>query len=396
MHPIMKALRGSERSVIELTKGLVNYGYEVLIHSLYIAYECRSELKGKACLSSPDLTLGMDGFGATLLQYIVFPFTVMPILFKINKIDGVIAHGYCTLLPSILTGVVKKCKVIYICHDPPRFAYDRYEETKRILPWIKRLPFILLVHLLKFIDAVGIRYVDTIFVNSNYSARQMEFIYGLKTRVNYFGIDPKRFSDNRESPLRSDRHVHRKRFVLLSVGKLDPRKNLTMQLQLLKKLIDSGKEVFLIIIGDGPQRLELERLAKELEISDSVSFAGFVNEEELHSYYSACDIFLFTAHREPFGLVVVEAMAAGKPVVVPDEGGPPEIVVNGISGLIYRQGNLDDLYAKVEHLLENQEKRDEIGYNAKHRASQFTWDKACQILVSELISNKPTRDHLVT
>jgi glycosyltransferase involved in cell wall biosynthesis len=106
------------------------------------------------------------------------------------------------------------------------------------------------------------------------------------------------------------RHVHQKGFdVLLRAWALADRKDLD-----------------LILAGDGPERPALERLAAELGISDRVVFFGRANREQTVSLFTGCEFFVLPSRHEPFGIVNVEAMAAGKPIIATRVGGVPEVV----------------------------------------------------------------------
>ncbi len=369
----MKTLHGSERTLIELTKRLIADGHHVEIRSLFIADECQQRLNPEAKLSQFGLTFGMDGFWAAVLQYTALPFLTLPLMLKKGEFDVIIAHAAGSLPASAILRKINGGKLIYLCQEPPRFAYDLYEETKRRLGLVKRVLFVLLVPLLKLVDQVSVRMADFVVANSGYSREVIQGIYKHSRVVtDYLGVDTDMFSNKGGDGIRGKHHLDNK-LALLSVGKLHPRKNLILQLEMIKRLSERNNQIHLLIVGNGQQEEELLNMARNLGISDNIIFAGSVIEE-LPEYYSGSDIFIFTAKKEPYGLVVIEAMAAGKPVIVPDEGGPTETVIDGQTGLIYEQGNIDDLCQKVQSLIDNPEKRRQMGENGKARALMFSWD----------------------
>ncbi len=102
----------------------------------------------------------------------------------------------------------------------------------------------------------------------------------------------------------------------------------------------------LLIVGqDDGRRASLEALAATLGISSHVRFTGF--RSDAHRFIAACDIFAMPSVEEPFGLVFLEAMELGRPIVATDDGGTPEVVVDGVTGLLSAQGDVDAL---AEHL----------------------------------------------
>jgi phosphatidylinositol alpha-1,6-mannosyltransferase len=127
------------------------------------------------------------------------------------------------------------------------------------------------------------------------------------------------------------------RFVVLFLSRLVKRKGA----DILLRAIAATQNTVLLIGGDGPERAALERLAKELEISDRVIFAGLVPEERMPEYYAAADVFCMPCtdrygglDTEGFGVVYIEAQATGLPCIAGRCGGSAEAVENGISGIV--------------------------------------------------------------
>jgi glycosyltransferase involved in cell wall biosynthesis len=114
---------------------------------------------------------------------------------------------------------------------------------------------------------------------------------------------------------------------------------------LLEAFARIGKpETSLILVGDGPLRGQLEARARELGFADRVLFAGFRNQRELPAFYDAADLFVLPSRQEPWGLVVNEAMNAGRAIVVSDKvGSGPDLVHPGENGAIVPMGDADAL-----------------------------------------------------
>jgi glycosyltransferase involved in cell wall biosynthesis len=122
--------------------------------------------------------------------------------------------------------------------------------------------------------------------------------------------------------------------VLISVGRLAPEKNWDTLLRAFAKICVEQPGVRLVLIGDGTARQSLETLAAELGIMDRVAFTGALPFEEIPRYLKAADAFTFASVTETQGLVTIEAMAAGLPVVAVDGPGTRDIVENGKQGLL--------------------------------------------------------------
>jgi glycosyltransferase involved in cell wall biosynthesis len=136
-------------------------------------------------------------------------------------------------------------------------------------------------------------------------------------------------------------------------------------IQALPSVREQFPDVRLLIIGTDDMNTrptfsdELKDLARRLGVSDSVIFTG--QRSDMPSLLAACDVFALPSHEEPFGLVYIEAMAMKKPVIAIDNGGAPEIVEHGKSGLLCKPHDLDSLSANLRTLLGNSELREQMG-----------------------------------
>jgi glycosyltransferase involved in cell wall biosynthesis len=142
--------------------------------------------------------------------------------------------------------------------------------------------------------------------------------------------------------------------VILYAGKLTPRKRAADLLDAYVLLSPDRKrepDPYLLIVGDGETRSELETQVSTLGWN-SVRFLGFRNQSELPQLYDLCDIFVLPSFGEPWGLVVNEAMNAGRAVIVSDQVGcGPDLVKDGVNGKIFPAGDVDRLYASLEAVL---------------------------------------------
>jgi glycosyltransferase involved in cell wall biosynthesis len=127
-----------------------------------------------------------------------------------------------------------------------------------------------------------------------------------------------------------------------------------------------GHRVALVVCGDGPQRQELESRALAAQDPSAVKFLGA--RQDVAQILSECDVFCHAAPFEPFGIVCVEAMAAGLPVVVPDGGGIHEAVSDGVTGFIYRALDVADLAEKMARLAHDADLRQRMGERGRQLA----------------------------
>jgi len=163
---------------------------------------------------------------------------------------------------------------------------------------------------------------------------------------------------------------------ILFVGNLHPNKGvhfLIKSFALVKSKID---DVNLVIVGDGPLKNYLINLTKRLNLEKDVIFTGFVSDEELPKYYASCDIFASASVLEGFGLIFLEAMAFGKPIVAFNLASIPEVVGN--AGILVNEINHEKFANVIIELLQNKELHKEKSEIALNRAKLFSWEKIAE------------------
>jgi glycosyltransferase involved in cell wall biosynthesis len=152
-------------------------------------------------------------------------------------------------------------------------------------------------------------------------------------------------SGSREQ-LRHSLELEPGRPIILYASKLTPRKRANDLLEAYIRLSGNGRaepRPYLLIIGDGQLSADLRKRAHETGWN-SIKFLGFKNQTELPGYYDLCDVFVLPSAKEPWGLVVNEAMNAGKPIIVSDQvGSAPDLVKHGANGFIFKTGDIEDL-----------------------------------------------------
>jgi glycosyltransferase involved in cell wall biosynthesis len=164
--------------------------------------------------------------------------------------------------------------------------------------------------------------------------------------------------------------------MILTVQRLIKRKDLETVILAMPKILQEKPNVKLVVVGEGPERERLLRLASTTGVASSVIFAGSVPESEKPSYYGAADLFLLSTLYEAFGLVLVEAMAAAKCVIASKTGAVPEIVQDQVTGFVFPPGRVQDLAVLVLRALEDDTLRTEMGLRGRERAlANYSWDR---------------------
>ncbi len=137
--------------------------------------------------------------------------------------------------------------------------------------------------------------------------------------------------------------------VIGAMGRFVPKKGFDVLLRALANLRDSGYQFRLLLGGDGEERRSLQKLAKTLELEDRVSFIGWVRDKK--QFFDDIDLFCLPSHHEPFGIVLLEAMAQKLPVIAADAEGPVEIIEHEKTGLLVPRGDEVSLAGALASLL---------------------------------------------
>nr|WP_272499985.1 glycosyltransferase [Chromohalobacter moromii] len=157
--------------------------------------------------------------------------------------------------------------------------------------------------------------------------------------------------------------------VVLHVGRLDVQKNQALLLSAFSLAVNSVPNLKLVILGEGEEKKNLEELASELGVKDSVDFVAF--QDNPYPYYKAADLFVLSSDWEGFGNVIVEALACGTPVISTDcPGGPRTILANGKYGVLVPCGDAERLSSEIVSHVSNVDKWN--FEELKMRANEFT------------------------
>ncbi|MFQ5639063.1 MAG: glycosyltransferase [bacterium] len=189
------------------------------------------------------------------------------------------------------------------------------------------------------------------------------------------GISLSEFTESKQNS-----RVFRADFVVGSVGRLDVRKGYDVLLQAVAHLKSNNFKIKCILVGDGKERDQLQLLAKKLGIKDDVIFAGF--QFEIQSYLAGMDVFVLPSKTEGFGIAILEAMAAGCPVVASNVGGIPEIIKPGVNGLLVNPDDAEQLASAILKLQDRQLAQKIIA-NSKNTVSEFSIEKHIPKLMAE-------------
>ena len=222
-----------------------------------------------------------------------------------------------------------------------------------------------------------VKNADIVTINSPAAKKELldRFsIYEEKIFLIPMGINTKLFRNK-------NRKNNGKAKKILFVGRLNDQKGLDYLIIAMRKISKKEPNARLLIIGEGEYKSYLHQLAGNEEVSDRVEFMGAKPHNELVHYYQSCDILVLPSlsnktGTESLGLVLIEGMACGLPVVGTRVGGIPSIINNRENGILVEQKNSDELADAINFLLDHPKESKRMGINASNFArNNFSWDK---------------------
>jgi glycosyltransferase involved in cell wall biosynthesis len=244
-----------------------------------------------------------------------------------------------------------------------------------------------------YIEKRAIKSADAMIAVSDYTRRRIIETYAIQsdkiyTIHNATDIPESAFSVEQLAEARSELAVPKVPLVLF-VGRVDDRRKGLDQLLYAFKDVLTKQQASLLVVGSGSQT-EARRLAAALNITKNVFFAGKVEEALLRKCYALCTVYVFPSRLEGFGLPLLEAMAAAKPIVATNVGSIPELMTER-NGSLVDPGDISALANAIRQYLENQELSGSIGaYNAMYVRRRFNWqttalgtEKVYKIITSE-------------
>jgi D-inositol-3-phosphate glycosyltransferase len=252
--------------------------------------------------------------------------------------------------------------------------------------------------------------VERIIAATQAEVAQLQFLYQVppeKISIVPPGVDIGRFYPIPEDEAKDAIGEGKCPRLLLFVGRIEPLKGIDTLIRALAMVRQSGAmdhECYsLAIIGGEPdapheelsvEMVRLQALCRELGLEDLVVFLGKRSQETLPYYYSAAEIVIMPSHYESFGMVALEAMACGTPVVASQVGGLAFLVQDGITGYVVPGGDPETLAKTLEKLMKDPELRGRLGQQAAEYAKFYSWDKiAARIknVYEEMLENNGER-----
>ncbi len=222
----------------------------------------------------------------------------------------------------------------------------------------------------EFYDAPGqyltrkVESADFICCISNFARSQLmklsAYEHWHKLEVSRLGVDPEVFKPR---PFEEKPAV----FEVICVGRLTPAKGQHILIDAMERLLQAGRNIRLRIVGDGPDRASLERHVHRLGRERDIIFEGAVNQDRIRDLYSRAHIFSMPSFAEGIPVVLMESMAMEIPCVTTRITGIPELIRDGIDGLLVAPSSVEELAVALERLMDDPDLRQTLGKNGRKR-----------------------------
>ncbi|MFN3874110.1 MAG: glycosyltransferase [Ignavibacterium sp.] len=255
----------------------------------------------------------------------LFPLAIESLNF--SKYDVIISSSH-----AVTKGIRKKPNQLHIsyCHSPMRYIWDEaetYFEAAKLNSGVKKIIATRILNYLRKWDLKTAKRPDFLLANSNYIAEKLKRIYNLESTVIYPPVDVDKFSC-----------VEQKDDYYFVASRLVPYKRIDLIVEAFAQMPDKR----LVVAGTGP---ELNKLKNKFLVN--VEFIGYQDENTMKGLMQKARAFVFSAE-EDFGIVVVEAMACGTPVIALNKGGTAETVIDGKTGILFNDQTVENIKEAVK------------------------------------------------
>jgi len=160
---------------------------------------------------------------------------------------------------------------------------------------------------------------------------------------------------------------------IFALGRLVHNKGFDVLIKAFQLIASAYPDIELIIAGDGIEQKNLENIIKSGGLTDRIRLVGRKNRAEVGAYFRDCAFFVLPSPVEPFGIVCLEAMRAGKAIIATESGGPPEFIEGGKDGLLVTPNDATALSEAMDRLLSNPELRSKMGDSCRRKVARFSW-----------------------
>ena len=316
---------------------------------------------------------------------------------KIFRIDGVKDPVFNTNISPLASKRMRECiedfDVVHVHHAFSRLSLIGLSTASKF-----DIPTILTTHTVSFFPdyeyfwqfisyfypryRLAISKVDKIVAVSNAAKKFISYFTNKKVVVIPNGVFVDKFKPRKKSYARKKTGMNGNP-IILYIGRLVPKKGLDTLITAMKRIVGKYPNAKLYIAGKGKLLPFLKTMSSIFGIEKNVEFLGFVEENILPYIYNSADIFVLPSITgEAFGIVLIEAMASGLPIVASNVGGIAEVLENGKYGLMVKPGNSKELAKAIISVIENNELWNEIAKKGRNITEEkYAWEKVTNDII---------------
>jgi glycosyltransferase involved in cell wall biosynthesis len=166
---------------------------------------------------------------------------------------------------------------------------------------------------------------------------------------------------------------------ILYIGRLEKIKGIEILIRAIPEIKKKLPNIHAYIAGEGSEKNAIKKLAKQLKIENCITLLGFISGYEKYFYIKAVDLVVVPSYYESFGIALLEAMSCAKPIVASNAGNIPNLIEDGVSGILFEPGNYGDLAAKSIGVLAEPMLGETMGINARKEAQKYTWENSARL-----------------
>jgi len=280
-------------------------------------------------------------------------------------------HTSMFLIKSFLRLLILKLKGVNYDVVSVHFVTEAFlmRFAKRLFGW----PYVFILEGYTDLEGREARYADLQIAISEYIAEKCLRNFHYAPLLLPVGIDLNRFNTNIDGTAVRKKYVQDGEKLVLTVCRLDPRKDVLTLISSADIIRRKCSKVKFVITGDGIQRAALEKGIKQSGLCGKVIIERNVRREELPQYYKACDVFALPTLYEGFGIVFLEAMACGIPIISTTVPAVPEVVED--SGILIPPKKPELLAERILEVLRNDELRRRLIQNGLERVKRYDWER---------------------
>jgi glycosyltransferase involved in cell wall biosynthesis len=337
LHPFFEVRGGAERKILLMTQNLrKKYQIDIITHKV--------EKEKTFYELVEDLHFVVSPYGKNVVANII---SIIKTGMSLKNYDLYNPHNFPAHVEATIGKMLYGRPIVWFCNEPFLFL----EGTKERRNGLR-------LKMYQFIEKMLVKKIDVVVANSKYTAQNIEKSLHVKSTVIYSGIDTDLYKPQGLE----------KRDQIFFVSRIEKGKNVDFLIEMMPEIWKRDKDVKLIIAGEGAYLPAIRDRVRKLKMK-KVNLLGNISEERKRRLYEESKVIVFPTFNEPLGVIPMEAMACGTPVVAFNSGGCKETIVHGKTGLL--AGNKEEFIKDVFTLLYDHELNVEMGKEGRKRVIEL-------------------------